>query len=51
MCYLNKLENARYNDKDRTLHVSDIISVHYQKSNTVHTAKVYVIQAMLCVQC
>ena len=32
---------------NRTLHVSDSISVHNQKSSTVHTAMVYVIQVML----
>jgi len=32
---------------NKTLHVSDSLSVHHQESSTVHTVMVYVIQVML----
>jgi len=31
------LQNARCNNKDSTLHVSDRFSVHYQESSTAYT--------------
>ena len=36
---------------NKTLHVSDSFSVLHQEFSTVHTAMVYVIKILLCVQC